>query len=125
MVKKQVQAYKALLEATRDELRGTMNRNQEDIHIDHVPDELDNVVSKNTRELALAERDRNAVKLRRILAALQRIQKGDYGVCILCEEDIAEKRLKALPWAERCLSCESAHEKLLMESVSWGLEETA
>jgi RNA polymerase-binding transcription factor DksA len=29
-----------------------------------------------------------------------------YGVCVDCGRQISRKRLKALPWAQRCLSCQ-------------------
>lgn len=40
-----------------------------------------------------------------ILAALARIEKGEYGVCANCGADIAPGRLAALPTATRCISC--------------------
>lgn len=45
-------------------------------------------------------------QLRLIDEALDRISSGDYGVCLSCEEDIAEKRLNALPWAKYCVHCQ-------------------
>ena len=35
---------------------------------------------------------------------------GDYGYCFECGEEIAEKRLRALPFAVRCRECEEAKE---------------
>jgi len=40
-----------------------------------------------------------------IKAALIRIDEGTYGVCTTCGEDIAEERLKALPFANKCVNC--------------------
>jgi RNA polymerase-binding protein DksA len=40
-----------------------------------------------------------------ILAALARIEKGEYGVCSNCGADIAPARLAALPTATRCIKC--------------------
>ena len=40
-----------------------------------------------------------------ILAALARIESGDYGVCSQCGGDIAPARLLALPIATRCINC--------------------
>jgi RNA polymerase-binding transcription factor DksA len=40
-----------------------------------------------------------------ILAALARIEKGEYGVCDACGEGIAPARLAALPTATRCIKC--------------------
>jgi DnaK suppressor protein len=40
-----------------------------------------------------------------ILAALARIEAGDYGVCDVCGGEIAPARLAALPTATRCINC--------------------
>lgn len=40
-----------------------------------------------------------------IMAALGRIEAGEYGVCTVCGGDIAPARLLALPTATRCISC--------------------
>ncbi|MCG8692151.1 MAG: TraR/DksA family transcriptional regulator [Minwuiales bacterium] len=40
-----------------------------------------------------------------IRAALKRMNEGTYGVCVSCGEDIAPKRLEALPHAALCISC--------------------
>jgi DnaK suppressor protein len=45
-------------------------------------------------------------QLRLINEALDRLQHGDYGVCLACEGPIAAKRLRALPWARYCVHCE-------------------
>lgn len=51
-----------------------------------------------------------AETLTKINAALERLEEGTYGYCYECGEEIAEKRLRALPFAERCRDCEEAHE---------------
>ena len=48
------------------------------------------------------------VQLRLIEEALDRIEAGDFGVCMSCEEAIPLKRLQALPWAKYCVSCQQA-----------------
>jgi DnaK suppressor protein len=44
-------------------------------------------------------------------AALARIDAGTYGVCEDCHEPIGSPRLDAVPWARRCFTCETEHEK--------------
>lgn len=39
-------------------------------------------------------------------AALDRIKSGTYGLCEDCGEAIDRARLKARPWASRCLKCQ-------------------
>jgi len=48
--------------------------------------------------------------LNKINDALMRLEQGDYGYCYDCGEEIAEKRLRALPFAVRCKDCEEARE---------------
>jgi len=48
--------------------------------------------------------------LNKINDALTRLEHGDYGFCFDCGEEIAEKRLRALPFAVRCKDCEEARE---------------
>src|SRR6188474_1712221 len=48
--------------------------------------------------------------LNKVNDALTRLEQGDYGNCFDCGEEIAEKRLRALPFAVRCKDCEEARE---------------
>jgi DnaK suppressor protein len=51
-----------------------------------------------------------AETLNKINTALRRIDEGDYGDCFECGGEIAEARLRALPFAVRCRDCEAIHE---------------
>ena len=48
--------------------------------------------------------------LNKINDALVRLEQGNYGNCFDCGEEIAQKRLRALPFAVRCKDCEEARE---------------
>ena len=48
--------------------------------------------------------------LNKINDALVRLEHGNYGNCFDCAEEIAQKRLHALPFADRCKDCEEARE---------------
>ena len=48
--------------------------------------------------------------LNKITDAVTRLEQGEYGYCYECGEEIAEKRLRALPFAVRCKDCEEAKE---------------
>jgi len=56
--------------------------------------------------------DQEGQYLKAIEQALERLERGEYGLCIECGEPISEKRLEAVPAAERCISCKDRHEKL-------------
>jgi DnaK suppressor protein len=45
-------------------------------------------------------------QLRLVEEALDRWDAGDYGICLACDQPIAEKRLRALPWARYCVACQ-------------------
>ncbi len=45
-----------------------------------------------------------------ITAALARLHAGEYGICDDCEEEISAKRLRAMPFATRCLACQDSTE---------------
>ena len=44
-------------------------------------------------------------EMRRIAAALQRLESGDYGICVKCGAEIGEARLDALPYTPFCRNC--------------------
>ena len=48
--------------------------------------------------------------LQRIETALGRLEDGEYGYCSECGDEIAQQRLRALPFALRCKDCEEARE---------------
>jgi DnaK suppressor protein len=51
-----------------------------------------------------------AETLKKIDSALRRLEEGDYGECFECGGEIAQARLRALPFAVRCRDCEAIHE---------------
>ena len=59
-------------------------------------------------------------QLRLVEEALDRMQSGDFGVCLACEQPIPPKRLQALPWARYCVPCQEEigmnHEENLQEA---------
>lgn len=48
----------------------------------------------------------------RIEQAIHRLDAGRYGTCVECDDDISEARLRALPFAVRCQTCEGAREQV-------------
>lgn len=50
--------------------------------------------------------------------ALEKIQKGTYGLCDACGKPIAPARLEALPHANFCLSCKAKYNKFKSSSAS-------
>ena len=48
--------------------------------------------------------------LNKVNEALRRLDEGSYGNCFECGDEIAEARLRALPFAVRCKDCEQERE---------------
>jgi len=61
--------------------------------------------------MAEATHQRRLAELRRIDAALLRLEHGDYGQCLVCEEPIPEQRLAFDPTATLCIACAEARER--------------
>ena len=61
------------------------------------------------RELSLSENFRDL--LDQVEHALQRIDDGTYGVCESCGKRIEAPRLRALPYASRCIECKRREER--------------
>jgi DnaK suppressor protein len=55
--------------------------------------------------MAAAVDERRGAELARVDAALARIESGDYGLCLGCDEEIAPARLAIDPAATRCVRC--------------------
>ena len=84
------------------------------IAIDRAPDELDEVQQATERELVFLALERHSNLSEQIRLALQRLECGEYGKCLDCGNKIGSRRLKAVPWASTCLTCqenaEAAHD---------------
>jgi DnaK suppressor protein len=60
-------------------------------------------------ELALLQMRANT--LMRIDQALVRLDAGKYGSCLECQGQITGRRLRALPFAQRCQECQERREE--------------
>ena len=68
-------------------------------------DMADQASGNNEVHIQLKLKQTDAKILQAIEDALERLDKGTYGVCRDCAEPIAEARLNAIPWTRVCISC--------------------
>jgi DnaK suppressor protein len=102
--------FRPLLEEKAAELMKTL-RGRELIAVERAPDAIDEWTQAADRELnALALHSVSSL-LRQVRAALERMKQGTYGLCARCEEEISLKRLRAVPWAERCVRCQEQEDR--------------
>jgi DnaK suppressor protein len=83
-------------------------KDQED---DSIKDLGDQANTAYTREFFFELGNGDRRLLRDVISALQKIDDGSYGSCERCSEDIAEKRLEALPFARYCIECQRVIEQ--------------
>ena len=63
-------------------------------------------------EIAAAVVERRAQLLEQLESALDDIEDGKYGTCRDCGAEIAPARLRVMPFATRCVQCQSALESV-------------
>lgn len=100
---------RAALESERRRLMLALE-SAELLEVPMVGDSMDSSSLEHERHVALDARSRKAVLLAEVNAALERIRRGAYGLCMECEEPISAGRLNALPWARLCLRCQKEEE---------------
>jgi DnaK suppressor protein len=79
---------------------------------ENLADAIDLASMESNRDFQLRIRDRERVLIHKIKEALQRIEDGEYGICVACGNDISEKRLLARPVATHCIDCKTELEQL-------------
>jgi DnaK suppressor protein len=62
------------------------------------------------QSMAQETQRRRGLEILRIKGALQRLENGDYGYCIKCDEPINEKRLLLEPAIPTCIECARSSE---------------
>jgi DnaK suppressor protein len=105
MSKSKLEDVRRALEAKRKDLQaGTSDR--EEILIENAAEEFDRLQQQLNREVAIRNLDRESRLLKEVQKALNRAEDGTLGTCLRCDEEIPEKRLKAVPWAAYCIGCQ-------------------
>jgi DnaK suppressor protein len=70
------------------------------------PDTVEFAAKTAEQDVAVAAANLRRRTLKEVENALRRVSKGTYGICEMCSEEIPPNRLKAIPWARFCLTCE-------------------
>lgn len=125
MDEKKVQKFKQRLLEEKQKLVRSMNRNrqaEEEIQFENTEDEGDLASISFNRDLLYNLHESGFQLYKSLQDALKRIERGDYGECVRCGEDINEKRLAAAPWATLCINCqEEAEQTAVAPSASVGM----
>ena len=109
MNRKQMEKYRKLLEAKRAALLTRVQAartSEQDGPSERAPDLGDRALSTMTRDLSYQLTTGERDILRRIDAALDRIESETYGECLNCGKKVQQGRLDAVPWARHCIDCQ-------------------
>jgi DnaK suppressor protein len=108
MTAEELHEFLELLQATQIELRVSLDNSVAAA----LPVRPDNAIGRLTRQdalqtqqLALELRRRKRARLEQVDRAIRRMERGVYGICTRCEEEISLARLKVQPDAELCVRC--------------------
>lgn len=126
--KAELESFKELLLALQSRIQGDVDQlTDEALEIGHddgeskSPTHLAELGTQNyERDFSLQFVENDQEVLDEIQEALERIEDGTYGICQQCAEDgkpasksmIPKTRLKAIPYARNCVSCEQKREEL-------------
>lgn len=102
-----------MLRDRRREMQDEVHSRIRDARADHLSEVRDEVECSDAGvngDIELAVLQMKAEVLTRIDQALVRLDAGEYGRCVTCEAEISEARLRALPFAVRCKTCEEKRE---------------
>jgi DnaK suppressor protein len=106
-----VEYFRNLLNQRVVELRMEAGKTVENMDEDgNFPDPTDRASMESNRNSVLRIRDRERKLIFKIQEALQRLDKGEYGICEQCGEEIGIGRLKARPVTTLCIACKSSQE---------------
>jgi DnaK suppressor protein len=103
-----------MLRDRRGEMQGEVRHGIRDGRTDRLKqggDDIERSDAHRQGDIELALLQMRAETVRRIDAALGRLEAGTYGSCVECAKEIAERRLRALPFAVRCQVCEATYEE--------------
>ena len=76
------------------------------------PDPVDRASFELDRGTMLRIRDRESKLIRKIQRSLENLENGSFGICEMCEKEIAIERLKARPVTTHCIVCKTKMEAL-------------
>jgi DnaK suppressor protein len=76
-----------------------------------IGDEGDRADAERTHAVSILISARDKEKLLAIDEALKKVCEGTYGVCEECGDELGGGRLKAIPLAKSCVTCQSQMEK--------------
>jgi DnaK suppressor protein len=126
---KKLKEFRRRLSDERDHLVKSISRSrnaESEIRAVKTEDEGDLATISQEKDILSCLNESVFTRLRFIEEGLNALDRGDYGECSRCGENIGEKRLTAVPWARTCIQCQEATEaeRISSRSTPVGMETT-
>lgn len=108
----QLEHFKKILEAWRNQLRQEVDRTVSHMKDEaaNFPDPVDRAAQEEEFSLELRTRDRERKLIKKIEKTLQLIEEDEFGFCKSCGIEIGIRRLEARPTADLCIECKTLAE---------------
>ena len=101
-------SYLSKLKEIRKSLLGDVEKkfkiSQQDTP-EQLADITDGAAQAYTNELMTSLGEQDWQKLKQVDEALEKISRGDYGICSTCDNPIPEARLDVMPFTKFCVEC--------------------
>ena len=107
----ELEAIRRKLQAQKQELLTRAAKVHADITRSSGPLEQDfaeQVVQMENDAVLAGIGEATAAELAQINRALVQLDQGTYGLCSRCGQPVGERRLQALPYSDRCITCAEA-----------------
>jgi RNA polymerase-binding protein DksA len=99
------------LEHKKEELTVRLNRITENLRRGYHPDSKERAKELEDSEVVDALGNEARAEISKISAALQRMDAGEFGLCIECGAQIDRGRIDAHPYARHCIDCARLEEQ--------------
>ena len=99
-----------LLQRQEELSREIEQLSNEEVSDRQVMDSGDEALSLSLEKLQSSLQQTEIDELKLIEQALERLERGEYGICIDCGELISQQRLEHSPYVPRCIVCQEAAE---------------
>lgn len=115
MRKRETERYRTLLES---QLTALVGQGAQAVHEmageggEEIPDPNDRATIEEGRNWSLRLRDRDRRLIPKVQQALERLQIGTFGLCLVCGKPISAARLRARPVTDSCIDCKTESERV-------------